>query len=80
MNAILYFHMTRNRLTPVGGVVSEPYRRWQCFFCGFIYDEAVGMPEEGIKAGTRWEDIPADWACPGCGAAKSGFTMIEFAA
>ncbi len=60
--------------------MSEPYRKWQCFFCGLIYDEAAGMPEEGIQAGTRWDDIPADWFCPGCGAAKSDFAMIEVAA
>lgn len=37
-------------------------RKWQCVVCGFIYDEALGLPEEGIPAGTRWEDIPADWS------------------
>ncbi|MCR7571742.1 rubredoxin, partial [Pseudomonas aeruginosa] len=28
-------------------------RKWQCVVCGFIYDEALGLPEEGIPAGTR---------------------------
>ncbi|MCR7648156.1 rubredoxin, partial [Pseudomonas aeruginosa] len=23
-------------------------RKWQCVVCGFIYDEALGLPEEGI--------------------------------
>ncbi|MCR7118587.1 rubredoxin, partial [Pseudomonas aeruginosa] len=22
-------------------------RKWQCVVCGFIYDEALGLPEEG---------------------------------
>ncbi len=52
---------------------------WQCIICGFIYDEAKGLPEEGIKAGTRWVDIPADWECPDCGVAKSDFEMVELA-
>jgi rubredoxin len=52
-------------------------RKWQCFFCGFIYDEAQGLPEEGIAPGTRWEDIPDTWICPSCGAAKSDFGMVE---
>ncbi|TLX70650.1 rubredoxin [Pseudomonas nicosulfuronedens] len=52
-------------------------KKWQCFFCGFIYDEAAGWPDEGIAAGTRWEDIPEDWMCPECGAAKSDFQMVE---
>ena len=51
-------------------------RKWQCFFCGFIYDEAEGLPDEGIAPGTRWEDIPEDWICPSCGAAKSDFGMM----
>ena len=54
-------------------------RRWQCFFCGFIYDEAEGIPEDGIAPGTRWEDIPEDWSCPTCGAAKADFSMVEIA-
>ncbi|MDP1681605.1 MAG: rubredoxin [Burkholderiales bacterium] len=54
--------------------------KWECVVCGFIYDEAVGMPEDGIPAGTRWEDIPADWACPDCGVAKADFEMIQIAA
>jgi rubredoxin len=38
------------------------------------------MPEEGIAAGTRWADIPEDWACPDCGVAKADFDMEEVAA
>lgn len=52
-------------------------RRWQCFFCGFIYDEALGLPDDGIAPGTRWEDIPADFTCPDCGVAKGDFMMME---
>ncbi|MGJ7549958.1 rubredoxin [Pseudomonas alloputida] len=28
--------------------------KWECLVCGFIYDEAVGIPEDGITAGTGW--------------------------
>ena len=41
--------------------------------CGWIYDEALGVPEEGIAPGTAWEDIPEDWACPVCGSRKKRF-------
>ena len=51
-------------------------KKWQCVVCGFIYDEAVGMPEDGIQAGTPWVAIPADWACPDCGVAKADFDMV----
>ena len=49
-----------------------------CLICGYIYDEAAGLPEEGIAPGTRWEDIPEDWTCPECKASKSDFEMVEF--
>jgi rubredoxin len=55
-------------------------KTWQCVVCGFVYDEAKGLPEEGIAAGTRWEDIPADWGCPDCGVAKADFEMVEVVA
>ena len=52
-------------------------RKWMCVVCGYIYDEALGVPEEGIDPGTRWEDVPETWTCPDCGATKSDFEMIE---
>ncbi|HEY4345708.1 MAG TPA: rubredoxin [Parvibaculum sp.] len=52
-------------------------RKWQCQVCGFIYDEAEGLPDEGIEAGTLWEDIPEDWVCPDCGSSKADFAMAE---
>jgi rubredoxin len=52
-------------------------RKWQCKVCGFIYDEAKGLPDDGIPPGTLWEEIPEDWVCPDCGAAKSEFEMME---
>lgn len=52
-------------------------KKWQCIVCGFIYDEAAGLPDEGIAPGTTWEDIPDDWACPECGVSKADFEMVE---
>ncbi len=55
---------------------SEPGTRvWQCLLCSFVYDEAKGIPEEGIAPGTAWEDVPEDWYCPDCSAGKSDFQM-----
>ena len=28
-------------------------RQWQCVVCGFIYDEAKGLPEEMVKMATE---------------------------
>ncbi len=52
-------------------------KKWICIVCGFIYDEAEGLPAEGIAPGTRWVDIPDDWSCPDCGVAKEDFEMVE---
>ena len=52
-------------------------KKWQCVVCDFVYDEAIGMPDEGISAGTRWEDVPDSWTCRDCGAPKSDFRMVE---
>lgn len=51
-----------------------------CIVCGFVYDESVGYPEGGIAPGTKWQDIPDDWVCPLCGAAKAEFDEQEGAA
>lgn len=47
--------------------------KWTCSVCGYVYDEAVGDPEHGIAAGTKFEDLPADWTCPECGVGKDEF-------
>lgn len=51
-------------------------KKWQCIICGFIYDEAAGLPEHGIAAGTRFSDLPDDWVCPECGSPKSSFEEL----
>ncbi|NBY27298.1 MAG: rubredoxin [Betaproteobacteria bacterium] len=52
-------------------------KTWICIVCGFIYDEAAGLPEEGIAPGTVWADVPAHWACPDCGVAKADFEAVD---
>lgn len=51
---------------------------WHCVLCAFVYDEAAGLPEDGIAPGTRWADVPENWGCPDCSAKKSDFEMVEF--
>lgn len=52
-------------------------KKWICLVCGWVYDEALGAPDEGIAPGTKWEDIPDDWTCPDCGVGKEDFEMVE---
>jgi len=56
---------------------SAELKTWLCVLCGFVYDEAQGLPEDGIPAGTRWKDVPDNWTCPDCSVGKADFEMIE---
>ena len=47
--------------------------KWICSICGYIYDPAVGNPDHGFPAGTRFEDLPADWKCPRCRQGKDKY-------
>jgi rubredoxin len=51
------------------------YQKYECVICGFIYDEAEGLPGDGFPPGTRWKDIPEDWECPDCGISKADFDL-----
>ena len=44
-----------------------------CTTCGYVYDPEQGDPDSGIVPGTAFEDLPADWVCPVCGAGKDAF-------
>ncbi|MEG1875548.1 MAG: rubredoxin [Angelakisella sp.] len=55
-------------------------KKYLCIICGFVYDEAAGIPSAGIAPGTRWEDLPPDWRCPICGASKAEFVEKQEAA
>ena len=49
---------------------------YQCSVCLWIYDPGIGDPDGGIAVGTPFEEIPDDWKCPICGAAKSEFEKV----
>ncbi|MDD3920621.1 MAG: rubredoxin [Eubacteriales bacterium] len=52
-------------------------KKYVCSVCGYVYDEAEGDPDNGVAAGTKWEDVPEDWTCPVCGAGKDEFEPEE---
>jgi rubredoxin len=35
--------------------------KYECGICGYILDEAAGDADAGIKPGTKFADLPADW-------------------
>ena len=47
--------------------------KYVCSPCGYVYDPAEGDPDNDIDPNTAFEDLPEDWCCPICGAAKDEF-------
>ncbi len=59
------------------GNTPPPNKVHMCLICGWLYNEALGAPDDGISSGTRWEDMPPNRTCPECGARKNDFEMVE---
>ena len=77
-----YYHTVRRGKSPKNAPTYEKEEpkaatpkaaSYVCSICGYVYDPAAGDPEHGDPAGTPFEDLPADWSCPVCGADKSHF-------
>ena len=49
-------------------------KKYVCDVCGWVYDEAVGDPENGLAAGTKFEYLPEDFECPLCVVGKDNFS------
>ena len=64
--------------TRANATSADDFKQWVCVICGWVYDEAAGVPEEGIAPGTHWADVPADWRCPLCDVGKEDFALVEF--
>ncbi len=56
------------------GKENSEMKKYVCDVCGYVYDEAQGDPDNGVAAGTKWEDVPEDWVCPLCGVGKDQFS------
>jgi rubredoxin len=51
--------------------------KYKCTICGYIYDPEIGNPDSGIKPGASFDELPDNWVCPVCGAAKDQFEKME---
>ena len=49
-------------------------KKYVCAICGYVYDEEAGCPELDIAPGTKFEDLPEDFACPVCQVGKENFS------
>ncbi len=47
--------------------------KYVCVPCGYVYDPAMGDPDNGVEPGTAFSALPEEWVCPICGAAKDQF-------
>jgi len=56
---------------------AKEMKKYKCLMCGYIYDPAVGDPDNGVAADTAFKDLPDDWTCPECGADKDEFELVE---
>ncbi len=52
-------------------------QKYECEVCSYIYDPEIGDEDNGISAGTAFENLPKDWVCPDCGVGKDEFIIIE---
>lgn len=57
--------------------MNNNFKQYICIVCGLIYNEAEGWEEDGIAAGTKWEDVPDTWLCPDCAVTKDDFELLE---
>ncbi len=79
-----YYHQIKRGVTPktAPSYIEEKKTeapesgKYRCTVCGWIYDPEIGDPDGGIAPGTPFEQIPDDWVCPVCGAAKSDFEKL----
>ncbi len=52
-------------------------QKYRCVVCGYVYDPALGEPDNGIQPGTSFETLPDTYVCPVCGAPKDQFEKID---
>jgi len=80
-----YYHLVKRGATPKTAphyidekkeAAKPAMDKYECNVCGYIYDPAIGDPDNGVPPGTPWEKLPANWVCPNCGAPKEEFKKV----
>lgn len=51
--------------------------KYVCDVCEWVYDPAIGDPDNGVAPGTPFTSLPDDWVCPICGVGKDQFSKVE---
>lgn len=50
--------------------------RYGCDLCSYVYDPAKGDMTSAIAPPRPFDQLPEDWTCPQCGAAKKWFRPV----
>ena len=51
--------------------------KYVCELCGTVYDEDKGDPRQGYAPGTKFEQLPEDYECPGCFYKKEAYNKKD---
>lgn len=60
-------------IPPKDVFIKQATGKYVCTICGYVYDPEIGDPDNGIPAGTNFQDLPEDWHCPRCKQGKDKF-------
>jgi len=50
--------------------------KYICTVCEYIYDPALGDPDNGVEPSTPFSEVPDTWLCPVCGVGKDQFKLL----
>jgi rubredoxin len=50
--------------------------RYECRACGYVYEPEKGDPQNGVLPGIPFDELPATWHCPVCGAKSVAFQNL----
>jgi len=51
--------------------------KYICRVCATIYNPEVGDVEDGVPAGTAFENLPSSWVCTVCGSSQEKFERLS---
>lgn len=67
-------HLAQTKKESLPQAANNP--KYECNVCGYVYDPALGDPENGVEPGTAFTDLPPTWVCPICGADQTEFSEL----
>ncbi|WP_415229905.1 anaerobic nitric oxide reductase flavorubredoxin [Psychromonas sp.] len=64
--------MANEKSTP-----ADAQQKMLCTVCNWVYDPAIGEPNQGVEPNTAWADVPEYFLCPECAMGKDVFEPIK---